>query len=173
MKWYIVHVYSGFEQKVVQSINEQAIKKELSEKIEEILVPMEEVQEMRKGKKITSEHKIFPGYILIKMELSDATQNLVQNTNRVTGFLGNTKPQPVPEREVKKIFAQIEEGASAPRNTITFEIGDSVKIVDGPFNSFVGNVSAVNEKAEKLTVLVSVFGRSTPMEMDFNQVENN
>lgn len=173
MKWYIVHVYSGFEQKVVQSIKEQAAKKGLADKIGEILVPKEEIQEMRKGKKVTAEHKIFPGYILINMELDDATQNLVQNTSKVTGFLGSSRPQPVPEREVERIFSQMEEGAKGPKNTISFEVGDSVKIIDGPFNSFVGNVSAVNEKAEKLTVQVSVFGRSTPMEMDFSQVEKN
>ncbi len=173
MKWYIVHVYSGSEQKVVNSIKEQVAKKEqLTDKIGELIVPMEEVLEMKKGKKVTSEHKILPGYILVQMEMGDALQNLIKNTAKVTGFLGSAnKPQPIPQREVDKIFSQIEGSADGPKSNIMFEVGDNVKITDGPFSSFVGSVSEVNEKSDQVTVLVSVFGRSTPMKLDFAQVE--
>lgn len=146
-RWYIVHAHSGFEKKVAQSIREQFAQYNITDKLEEVVVPTEEVIEVRRGKKVSAERKFFPGYVLVKMELNDQTWHLVKNTQKVTGFLGgNGKPQAIPESEVGRIFSQIKEGIEKPRSTIVFEIGDSVKVIDGPFDSFVGTVEDVEEE---------------------------
>lgn len=173
-RWYIVHTYSGFEKKVAQSIKEQAAQKGLTDKIEEVVVPTEEVVEVRRGKKVAAERKFFPGYVLVKMELSDPTWHLVKNVPKVTGFLGGGgkgKPQPISDAEAERIFQQVKEGVEHPRHTITFEVGESVKVIDGPFESFVGVVEGVDEEKERVKVSVSIFGRATPVELEFTQVE--
>jgi transcription termination/antitermination protein NusG len=171
-RWYIIHAHSGFEKKVAQSIREQFAQHSLTEKLEEVVVPVEEVLEVRRGKKVAAERKFFPGYVLIKIELNDQTWHLIKNTQKVTGFLGgNGKPQAIPESEVSRIFDQIKEGMEKPRSTITFEIGDSVKVIDGPFDGFVGVVEDVEEEKSRLKVSVSIFGRSTPVDLEFSQVE--
>lgn len=171
-QWYIVHTYSGFEKKVAQGIREEAAKKGLSESFEDVVVPVEEVTEVRKGRKVQAEKKFFPGYVLVKMELNDHTWQLVRHIPRVTGFLGNKeRPQPVPQREVDKIFRDMSEGAEKPRTTITYEIGEAVKVTDGPFESFIGSVEDVDNEKQRIKVSVSIFGRATPVELDFSQVE--
>lgn len=171
-RWYIVHAHSGFEKKVAQSILEQAAQKGLSEHIEEVVVPTEDVLEVRRGKKIQAERKFFPGYVLVKMDLTDATWQLVKTTPKVTGFLGGKgiRPQPVPEREVEVIFAQIQQGVDSPRQSLQFEVGEQVKIADGPFESFIGTVEDVDDGRQKLKVSVSIFGRATPVELTYEQV---
>jgi transcriptional antiterminator NusG len=171
-RWYIVHAYSGFEKKVVQSIKEQAAQKGLTDKFHDIVVPTEEVVEVRRGKKVNAERKFFPGYVLIKMELSDATHHLVKTTDKVTGFLGGGgKPQPITEAEAERIFKQVKDGIEHPKPSIIFEIGESVKVSDGPFESFIGVVEEVDTDRGKLKVAVSIFGRSTPVELEYTQVE--
>lgn len=171
-RWYIIHAHSGFEKKVKQSILEQFAQHGLTEKLEEIVVPTEEVVEVRRGKKVAAERKFFPGYVLIKMELTDMTWHLVKNTQKVTGFLGGSgKPQPIPQSQVDRIFSQIQEGIEKPRSTVVYEIGESVKVIDGPFDSFVGVVEDVEEEKARIKVSVSIFGRSTPVELEFSQVE--
>lgn len=172
-RWYIIHAYSGFEKKVAQSIRETAAQQGLTDKFEDIVVPTEEVVEMRRGKKVAAERKFFPGYVLVKMEMSDATWQLVKKTEKVTGFLGGggTKPQPISDREAQAIFQQVQEGIDTPKRTIDFEIGDQVKVVDGPFDSFVGVVEDIDENKQKLKVSVAIFGRPTPVELEFKQVE--
>lgn len=171
-RWYIVHAHSGFEKKVAQSIIEQAAQKGLSEAIEEVVVPTEDVVEVRRGKKIAAERKFFPGYVLIKMDMTDATWHLVKTTAKVTGFLGGKgiRPQPITDAEAGAIFKQIKDGAESPRQTVQFEIGQQVKISDGPFESFVGTVEDIDEDRQKLKVSVSIFGRATPVELTFDQV---
>ena len=138
-KWYVVHVYSGFEKKIVDSIREQAAKKGIAEQFSELLVPTEQVMEVRRGKKVTSERKFFPGYMLVKMELTDAAWSLVKNTDKVTGFLGGkNKPVPISEREAQSIMKQVTEGADATRPSVTYEVGETVRVTDGPFTSFSG-----------------------------------
>ncbi|MCH2548164.1 MAG: transcription termination/antitermination protein NusG [Alphaproteobacteria bacterium] len=171
-RWYIIHAHSGFEKKVAQSIQEQFAQHGLSDKLEEVVVPTEEVVEVRRGKKVAAERKFFPGYVMIKMELNDRTWHFVKNTQKVTGFLGGGgRPQPIPQAEVDRIFAQIKEGIEKPRSTVIYEIGESVKVIDGPFDSFVGVVEDVEEEKARIKVSVSIFGRSTPVELEYSQVE--
>jgi transcriptional antiterminator NusG len=173
-RWYIVHAHSGFEKKVAQSIREQAAQKNLSEKIEEVVVPVEEVTEVRRGKKVQAERKFFPGYVLVKMELTDATWHMVKNTAKVTGFLGGGKggkPVPVPEKEAEALFAQVREGVAPARSSVVFEVGENVKIIDGPFDTFVGVVEGVDEEKQRVKVSVSIFGRATPVDLEYSQVE--
>ncbi|MCT4635908.1 MAG: transcription termination/antitermination protein NusG [Rickettsiales bacterium] len=171
-QWYIVHVVSGHEKKVAKVIEEQARKKNLQEQIAKVVVPTEEVMEVRRNQKINVEKKFLPGYILINMEMNDETWHFVRNVPKVTGFLGSaSKPSPVSESEVQIIFKQMEEGIDKPKAAIVFEVGESVKINDGPFESFVGLVSDVDEEKSRLKVSVTIFGRSTPVELEFSQVE--
>jgi transcriptional antiterminator NusG len=171
-RWYVVHVYSGFEKKIAQQIKEQAAQKGLGDQFDEILVPAEEVTEVRRGQKVNSERKFFPGYVLVKMDLSDVAYHLVKNTPKVTGFLGSgSKPMPVSEKEVARIIGAIEEGVERPKPTIQYEIGENVRVTDGPFQSFNGVVEQVDEERARLRVTVSIFGRATPVELEYNQVE--
>lgn len=171
-RWYVIHAYSGFENKVAQTIREQADKKGLGELFEEVLVPTEEVVEMRRGNKVTANRKFFPGYVLAKMQLTDETWNMVKNTAKVTDFLGaQGKPAPITEEEAQRILHQVQEGVERPRNSVSFEIGEEVRVVDGPFASFNGLVEEVDEEKARLKVSVSIFGRSTPVELEYNQVE--
>jgi transcriptional antiterminator NusG len=171
-KWYIVHAYSNFEKKVAESIREQAHAQGLDDAFAEILVPTEDVVEIRRGRKINAERKFFPGYVLVKMDMTDEAYHLVKNTPKVTGFLGSgLKPMPVSEREVARIIGAIEEGVERPKPTITFEIGETVRVTDGPFASFNGSVEQVDEERARLRVTVSIFGRATPVELEYGQVE--
>jgi transcriptional antiterminator NusG len=173
-KWYIVHAYSNFEKKVAQHIRDQAKQRGLEEYFSEILVPTEDVVEIRRGRKVNSERKFFPGYVLVKMDLTDDAYHLVKDTPKVTGFLGaagGTKPLPVSEREVQNIIGAVEEGVERPKPTIRFDIGETVKVIDGPFASFDGQVESVDEDAARLRVAVSIFGRPTPVDLEYSQVE--
>jgi transcriptional antiterminator NusG len=175
-KWYIVHAYSNFEKKVAQHIRDQAKQRDLEDCFSEILVPTEDVVEIRRGRKVNSERKFFPGYVLVKMELTDDAYHLVKDTPKVTGFLGaagGTKPLPVSEREVQAIIGQVEEGVERPKPTIRFDIGETVKVIDGPFASFDGQVESVDEDAARLRVAVSIFGRPTPVDLEYSQVEKS
>ncbi len=172
-RWYVVHVYSGFEKKIAQQIREQAAQKALSDAFDEILVPSEEVTEVRRGQKINSERKFFPGYVLVKMAMSDEAWHLVKDTPKVTGFLGaRNKPAPITEAEAQRIINQVQEGVEKPRRpSITFEVGEQVRVADGPFTSFMGSVEEVDEERGRVKVSVSIFGRSTPVELEYGQVE--
>ena len=172
MRWYVLHVYSGFEKKIAESIREQARQKGMEELFEEVLVPTEEVIELRRGQKVSSERKFFPGYVLIKMELGDDSWHLVKNTPKVTGFLGNRgRPSPISQAEAERILHQVKEGVERPKPSVTFEIGELVRVADGPFNSFTGYVEEVDEERARLKVAVSIFGRATPVELEYSQVE--
>jgi transcription termination/antitermination protein NusG len=173
-KWYIVHVYSNFEKKVAQSIREQAEMQGLADLIEEIEVPSEEVTEVHRGRKRTVERKHMPGYVLIKMQLTDEAYHLVKNTQKVTGFLGaegGKKPLPVPESQVKRTLGRAADVSERPRPMITFEVGEKVKVTEGPFASFEGSVEDIDEGAGRLKVSVSIFGRATPVDLEYGQVE--
>ena len=172
-KWYIVHAYSNFEKKVAESIREQADAQGIGDQFSEILVPTEVVSEIRRGRKVNAERKIFPGYVLVKMDLSDAAFVLVKNTPKVTGFLGSgARPAPVPEKEVMRIIGSIEEGAvERVKPTIRFDIGEKLKVTDGPFQGFDGSVESVDEERARLRVSVSIFGRATPVDLEYGQVE--
>ena len=171
-KWYIVHAYSNFEQRVKETILEQAKAQGLEDQFSEVLVPTEDVVEIRRGRKVNAERKFFPGYVLVKMELTDQAYHLIKNTPKVTGFLGSgSKPMPVSEKEVARIIGAIEEGVERPKPTIMFEIGEQVKVTDGPFASFNGSVEQVDEERARLRVTVSIFGRATPVELEYSQVE--
>jgi transcriptional antiterminator NusG len=172
VQWYIVHVYSGFEKKVALSIREQARLKGLDNLIEEVLVPSEEVVEMRRGSKVRSERKFFPGYVLAKMEMTDETWHLIKNTAKVTGFLGSgSKPIAITEDEAQRVLMQVKEGIERPKPSITFEIGEQVRVCDGPFTSFNGLIEEVDEGRARVKVAVSIFGRATPVELEYSQVE--
>ena len=170
--WYVVHTYSGFEAKVKQSIETQAEKKGLKERILRVLIPTERVKEMKKGKKTEVERKFFPGYILVEMELDDETWHLVRSTPKVTGFVGGTRPVPVSEEEVGMIIEQMEKGPTV-QTTAKFGKGEEVKIIDGPFTNFTGQVEDVDLDHARLKVMVSIFGRPTPVELNFFQVEKS
>ncbi len=173
-KWYIVHAYSNFEKKVGDAILLSAKEKGLDNLIEEIYVPTEEITEMRRGRKVNTERRFFPGYVLVNMVMTDETYHLIKDTPKVTGFLGSgNKPMPVPQKEVDRIRGVVEEGEAAPRLTITFEIGETVHVTDGPFASFSGVVEDVDEETTRLKVAVSIFGRATPVELEFTQVEKS
>ncbi|MEE9436900.1 MAG: transcription termination/antitermination protein NusG [Candidatus Adiutricales bacterium] len=171
-QWYIIHAYSGFEDKVKAALEESIRQLKLEDKISEILVPTEKVVELVKGQRKTSSRKFFPGYVLVRMELDDTTWHLVKNTPKVTGFLGgNSTPTPIPPEEVDKVIAQMIEGIKKPKPKFHFEGGDEVKVIDGPFTNFIGRVDEVKEDKAKLRVLISIFGRATPVELEFVQVE--
>ncbi len=171
-RWYIVHAYSNFEKKVADAIRERAAAAGLEENFEEIVVPMEEVVEVRRGRKVATERKFFPGYVLVKMDMNDRAFLLIKNTPKVTGFLGaDNKPQPISEIEAQRILNQVKEGVDRPKPSITFEIGEQVRVADGPFASFNGHVEEVDEERARLKVAVSIFGRATPVELEYAQVE--
>lgn len=172
-KWYVVHVYSGMEKSVLRALTERIERAGLQESFGQILVPSEEVVEMKGGQKSISERRIFPGYVLVEMDLTDDSWHLVKNTSRVTGFLGGSgnRPTPISEAEVRKILSQMEEGVEKPRPKVLFEIGEMVRVKEGPFADFNGNVEEVNYEKSKVRVSVAIFGRSTPVELDFSQVE--
>ena len=171
-RWYVIHVYSGFEKKVAAAIREQAEQKGLSDRFDEILVPTEEVVEVKRGAKVSSERKFFPDYVLIKMEMTDETWHLVKNTAKVTGFLGGRgRPSPISEAEAARIMRQVQEGIERPKPSVTFEVGEQVRVCDGPFTSFNGFVEEVDEEKARLKVAVSIFGRATPVELEYSQVE--
>jgi transcriptional antiterminator NusG len=171
-RWYIVHAYSNFERKVADSIREKATAAGLDHLIDEILVPTEKVVEMRRGRKVDAERKFFPGYVLVKMDMTDQAYHLIKNTPKVTGFLGTEKkPVPIPDSEAERIMAQVQEGVERPKPSVSFEIGERIRVSDGPFASFEGNVEEVDEERARLKVAVSIFGRPTPVELEYGQVE--
>lgn len=171
-QWFVLHVYSGFERKVAQSIEEQAQQQEMGDLIQQVLVPMEEVVEVRRGAKVSAGRKFFPGYVLIKMEMTDQTWHLVKSTPKVTGFLGDRgRPMPISQAEADRIMHQVQEGIERPKPAVVFEVGEQVRVCDGPFNSFSGLVEEVDEERARLKVAVSIFGRSTPVELEYSQVE--
>ena len=172
-RWYVIHVYSGFEKKVAASIREQADKQGIGDQVEDVLVPTEEVTQVRRGQKYKAESKFFPGYVLVKMQLTDDTWHLVKDTPKVTGFLGGggSRPVPITQAEADRIINQVKEGVERPKPSISFEIGEQVRVADGPFTSFNGVVEDVDDERARLKVAVSIFGRSTPVELEFSQVE--
>jgi transcriptional antiterminator NusG len=172
INWYIVQTFSGFEQKVAETIKEMIQKKDLNDKISDVLVPTHEVTEVKKGKRVKKSKKFFPSYLLVKMEMNKELYHMIKNIQKVTGFLGTTgTPAPVSDQEIDKILGNIKDGAIAPEPSMTFEVGEQVKVCEGPFSSFSGLVEDVDEDKSKLKVSVSIFGRPTPIELEFNQVE--
>ena len=171
-RWYVVHVYSGFEKKIAQQVQEQAAQKGLADLVDQVLVPSEDVVEVRRGQKVNAERKFFPGYVLVKMELTDQTWHLIKDTPKVTGFLGTkTRPSPITDAEADRIIKQSAEGVERARPAVPFEIGEQVRVADGPFTSFNGTVEEVDEERGRVKVSVSIFGRSTPVELEYSQVE--
>lgn len=172
-RWYVVHAYSGFENYVIQALHDRIRLEGLEDKFAEIIVPTEEVIEMRGGQKRKSTRKFFPGYVLVKMEMDDASWHLVRKTPKVLGFIGGTsdKPAPITEQEANAILRRVQEGADKPRPKILFEVGEVVRVVEGPFADFNGSVEEVNYEKNRLRVAVLIFGRSTPVELEFNQVK--
>jgi transcriptional antiterminator NusG len=171
-RWYVVHVFSGFEKKVAQSIREQADKQGIGGQIEEVLVPIEQVLQVRRGQKVKSESKFFPGYVLVKMDMTDHAWNLVKNTSKVTGFLGAGKrPSPISDGEAQRILNQVQEGVERPAPSVIYEIGEQVRVCDGPFASFNGLVEDIDIERSRLKVSVSIFGRATPVDLEYSQVQ--
>jgi transcriptional antiterminator NusG len=172
-RWYVVHAFSGMEKSVSRAIQERIDRAGMQEQFGQILVPTEEVIEVRGGQKALSERRFFPGYVLVEMEMNEQTWHLVKNTNKVTGFVGGTasKPTPISQAEVDKIMAQMQEGVEKPRPKVLFEVGEVVRVKEGPFTDFNGNVEEVNYDKNRLRVSVTIFGRSTPVELEFGQVE--
>jgi|TARA_B100001971_G_C18107298_1_gene492228 transcriptional antiterminator NusG len=173
-RWYVLNVYSGSEQRVKDAILENASKQKMENYFGDIMIPTEEVMEVKKGKRVTTERKFFPGYILINMEMNDNAWHLVKSVPKVTGFLGGgKKPVPMTDAEASRLIKQVEEGVERPRSTLSFDIGEEVKVIDGPFASFNGSVEEVDEEKQKLKVTVSIFGRATPVELEYTQVEKS
>lgn len=172
-RWYVVHAHSGFERKVEQAIRERALREGVEGMIEEVLVPTEEVLEVRRGTRVTRERKFYPGYVLVKMELSDRTWHLIKNTPKVTGFLGGggLRPTPISEAEANRILYQIDQGVERPRPSVVYVVGEEVRVSDGPFTSFTGVVEEVDEDRARLKLSVSIFGRATPVDLEYSQVE--
>ena len=170
-RWYIVHAYSNFEKKVAEDIGNKAKQKGLSDLIEQIIVPTEKVVEVRRGRKVDAERKFFPGYVLVRATLTDAVFSLIKNTPKVTGFLGDSKPGAITDKEAERILHQVQEGVERPKPSVTFEIGEQVRVSDGPFASFNGFVQEVDEDRARLKVEVSIFGRAVPVDLEFGQVE--
>ncbi len=172
-RWYVVHAYSGMEKAVERNLRERIDRSEMKEKFGRILVPMEEVVELKNGKRSVSERRFFPGYVLVEMEMGDDTWHLVKHTSKVTGFVGGakTRPSPISEAEVMKIVSQMQEGVEKPRPKVQWEVGETVRIKEGPFTDFNGSVEDVNYDKSKVRVAVTIFGRATPVELDFAQVE--
>ena len=170
--WYIVQTFSGFEQKIAETLKDIVKKKQLSDKIEDVLVPMHEVTEVKRGKRVQRKKKYFPSYILVRMEMDKELYHMIKDIQKVTGFLGTAgNPAPVSEKEINKILGSIKEGSLAPKTEVTFDIGEQVKVCDGPFASFSGLVEEVDEEKSRLKVSVSIFGRPTPIDLEYNQVE--
>ena len=174
MNWYIVQAYSGFEKKVVESIKDELKKHKVSESLDQILVPTHQVTEVKKGKRSKKEKKYFPGYVLIKIELTKQIYHLIKNLTKVSGFLGSgDKPTPISDKEIQRILGQVSENVDSQKTGISFEIGEKVKVCDGPFASFNGLIEEIDEEKSRLKVSVSIFGRATPVDLEFNQVEKN
>lgn len=172
MRWYVLHVYSGFENKVAEAIKDKAKKKGLEDKVEDIMVPKEEVIEIKRGQKVNTERKVFPGYVLAKIDMNDDVWHMIKDTPKVTGFLGAAnKPAPISEKEAARLIQQLQEGVERPKSAINFDIGEDVKVAEGPFQGFNGSVEEVDVERSKLKVSVSIFGRATPVELEFGQVE--
>lgn len=172
-RWYVVHAYSGFEKSVMRALIERIARAGMQDKFGKVLVPVEEVMEMRNGQKVTTERKFFPGYVLVEMDMDDESWHLVKSTPRVTGFIGGTanKPAPISPQEVEKIMTQMQEGVEKPKPKVLFEVGEMVRVKEGPFTDFNGSVESVNYEKSRLHVSVTIFGRATPVELEFGQVE--
>ncbi len=171
-RWYVVHVYSGFEKKIAEQVKEQAARKGLADLVDDVLVPAEDVVELKRGQKVQAERKFFPGYVLVKMEMTDETWHLIKDTPKVTGFLGSKiRPTAISDAEADRILKQSAEGVERPRPAVLFEVGEQVRVADGPFTSFNGTVEEVDEEKGRVKVSVSIFGRSTPVDLEYGQVE--